>query len=413
MTPGEAAPEVREEIERIVGALLARTGEIADAMVAAIQAEIAPYAHASAAVVEDVREHCNAHARLTFEVMGVNRAPLRGELEFARAAAARRVRQGIPLDSLLHAFRVGHRTVWTAVVEEASATPQGRDAAIALADPVMQYIDIASTQVAEAYLKEEQRHLVTADRERRDLLEQLLAGRPPERGDGLAATELDPDGELVVAVARPDGAHDAHALHHVADTMAARAATGRIDPLVVVRQREVVGVLPAAGARDGDPVSALRSAAEALLARRGIRLRAGVSTVCAGFQGVAHAYDEARQALRRTSPRRPVVALIEMSPFEYLLTSADAGTRRAVADKGRALLELDREGTASETLLAYVAADLSINGAAQRLSVHPNTVRYRLRRLSEATGLDYRSFAGLMDIVTVIRAAREDDSAPA
>jgi DNA-binding PucR family transcriptional regulator len=39
------------------------------------------------------------------------------------------------------------------------------------------------------------------------------------------------------------------------------------------------------------------------------------------------------------------------------------------------------------TLTAYLEASGSIEGAARALFVHPNTVRYRLRRVTDATGL--------------------------
>ena len=97
-----------------------------------------------------------------------------------------------------------------------------------------------------------------------------------------------------------------------------------------------------------------------------------------------------------------------MSPFEYLVASADAGARRSIAEKGRRLLEADPDGTARATLLAYVAADLSVRGAAERLVVHPNTVRYRLRRISELTGSDTRRFQDLVDLVTVIQVSRSE-----
>jgi hypothetical protein len=410
---GAASAQVRDEVQRVVSVLQEGGAALADAMVEAIQAEIPPYGGAPPSVVEDVRSHCITHARLILEVSGADRPPRREELAFAREAAARRVRQGIPLEALLQAFRVGHRTVWEGIVEEAANTPEGRDAAVALARPAMQYIDISSTQVAEAYLKEEHRLLTTADRERRDLLENLLAGRLPPDGERPTSTELRPDGDLAVAVARPGDAHaqDEQALHHVAHALAAHVVGGATEPLVVVRQREVVGVLPVTGKRGAELAGALRRAGDLLLAKRGISIRVGLSTVSSGFKGVAHAYEEARQALRRTGPGRPVVALTEMSPFEYLVASADSGTRRAVADKGKALLEFDRDGSAAETLLAYVAADLSVKGAAERLFVHPNTVRYRLRRIAEITGRDVRSFAELVDLVTVIRLARDAQQA--
>ncbi len=405
-----ATAETRDAVERIVGVLRGRHQWLADAMVVAIQGEIPAYARASDRVVQDVREHCDTHAGLILEVSRVDRAPRRQELAFARDAAARRVRQGIPLDALLAAFRVGHRTVWEAILDEAQETPGGRDAALVLARPAMQYIDIASTQVAEAYLKEEQRLLATADREQRDLLENLLEGRLPAPGESHAAERIDPEGELLVAVARaveaPPG--DPHVLHHVAETMTAHTASRAIDPLVVVRQREVVGVIPATGGRGEGAADVLRAAGEALFARRGIRVLIGLSTSCAGFAGVAHAYSEARQALGHAAPERPVVALTEMSPFEYLVASADSGARRAIAEKGRRLAEADPDGTARETLLAYVAADLSVRDAAEKLVVHPNTVRYRLRRISELTGTDTHRFQDVVDLVTVIQVSRTE-----
>ena len=39
-----------------------------------------------------------------------------------------------------------------------------------------------------------------------------------------------------------------------------------------------------------------------------------------------------------------------------------------------------------ETLRAYLDSDLDVARTADALYVHPNTVRYRLRRVSELTG---------------------------
>ena len=40
-----------------------------------------------------------------------------------------------------------------------------------------------------------------------------------------------------------------------------------------------------------------------------------------------------------------------------------------------------------ETLAAYLERTGSLEGAARELFVHPNTVRYRLRRVADVTGL--------------------------
>ncbi len=56
-----------------------------------------------------------------------------------------------------------------------------------------------------------------------------------------------------------------------------------------------------------------------------------------------------------------------------------------VFDPGSALLE---SGEALETLRAYLEGSRSIEAAARTLFVHANTVRYRLRRITELTGHD-------------------------
>ena len=83
-----------------------------------------------------------------------------------------------------------------------------------------------------------------------------------------------------------------------------------------------------------------------------------------------------------------MLALQEMPAFDYLVASAEPATREVVLAKGRALLDADEreDGAVSATLLAYLDCDLNIKRTAEQLVVHPNTVRYRLRRIAELTG---------------------------
>lgn len=54
------------------------------------------------------------------------------------------------------------------------------------------------------------------------------------------------------------------------------------------------------------------------------------------------------------------------------------------------------------TITAFVTADMSITSAASALHVHPNTVRYRLARIAQTTGLDPRTFTGLADLHCIV-----------
>lgn len=67
----------------------------------------------------------------------------------------------------------------------------------------------------------------------------------------------------------------------------------------------------------------------------------------------------------------------------------------------RSLDAKERE-TAIETIQAFATADMNISDAASALNVHPNTIRYRLKRIAETTHRDPRTFSGLADLHCII-----------
>lgn len=81
---------------------------------------------------------------------------------------------------------------------------------------------------------------------------------------------------------------------------------------------------------------------------------------------------------------RPVLA-DDLLP-ERVLTGDRTARRILVAQAYRPLQE--STGSVLETLSAYLGTGRSLEAAARRLYVHPNTVRYRLRKVSEITGWD-------------------------
>lgn len=394
---------VAEEIDRVLEALEAREGPLAEAMLHAILGEIGAYDRPGGqALLDDVREHCRLHVDLLMRSLRAGRDADRSDLDFAREAAARRVHQGIPLDGLLQAFRVGHRTLWRAIVDEAADSPAGREAAIRLAGEAMEYIDLASTHVAEAYLRESGQLAELLQRRRRDLLENLLAGRLPEDAEtetlGLG---LKGDADLLVAVAALGEADetDDRALVHAADSIASSVGARA---LVVVRQDEVAAVIPLGGRSPSAIGVALDVARLASEREHGIRMRIGISGLCRGLADVGHRYLEAHQALNRAGPSKPIVSLSELSPFEHLVASVDRSTRNTIAGEASPLIE---SGNAAllETLRVYLASDLDVTRAAESLYVHPNTVRYRLRRIGELTGYDPQIFSGQVELLTISR----------
>jgi sugar diacid utilization regulator len=107
--------------------------------------------------------------------------------------------------------------------------------------------------------------------------------------------------------------------------------------------------------------------------------------------GLSEAGRSARAALAglvaaRAWPSAPrPVAADDLLPERVL--SGDVAARRALADRAHAALR-DAGGGLIETVTAYLEHGRSLEGAARALFVHPNTVRYRLRRALEVTGWD-------------------------
>ena len=120
-----------------------------------------------------------------------------------RAQGALRAAQGLPLSALLHSYRLGHRTVWERLVQVLGDREDVLDAVLALTTLTLGYTDLISAALAEGYVEQQRHLLVELDRDRRDLLENLLLGSAGQRAETvqLATTfDLLPATELAVAV---------------------------------------------------------------------------------------------------------------------------------------------------------------------------------------------------------------------
>ncbi|MFC1407265.1 MULTISPECIES: CdaR family transcriptional regulator [Streptacidiphilus] len=99
----------------------------------------------------------------------------------------------------------------------------------------------------------------------------------------------------------------------------------------------------------------------------------------------------------QAATRPPTVATVSETMLPVLLDGLADQMRELDLTVGsgpvRLLRELDaregRRGVLVESLAAYFAAAGSTEVAAERLRIHVNTMRYRLRRVREASGLDF------------------------
>ncbi|HET7743839.1 MAG TPA: GAF domain-containing protein [Gaiellaceae bacterium] len=133
----------------------------------------------------------------------------------------------------------------------------------------------------------------------------------------------------------------------------------------------------------------------------------GVSSPCAGQETFPDGFDEARQALLGTIVLRgepAVLAYEELGAYKYLLRVAvDGRIRDATVDAVTLLAEYDAQRGAQlvATLEEFLRRHGSISATSEALYVHPNTLRQRLRRIGELTGLDLRADDWLMIEIAV------------
>jgi hypothetical protein len=216
----------------------------------------------------------------------------------------------------------------------------------------------------------------------KDFLEELAAGRRSGELEGRAARlGLDLSQPHVVLIAEPADDHFERALRTLGDEC---LFDRRDDSL-----RGLVRVSPA-----GVPV--LQERLARLHAEAGRPVAVGLSSACAGEESFAVGFEEARQALLGTTVIRrehAVMSYEELGAYKYLLKVAlEGGVRdRTVEAIGR-LLDYDRQRGASlvATLEEFLSRRGNISATSEALFVHPNTLRQRLRRIAELSGLDLR-----------------------
>lgn len=288
-------------------------------------------------------------------------------LETLPEMGRRRLDMGIPLEPMLHVYRIAGRVVWDAIVAATDAD-DGR----ALADlgaRWMDYIDRAATLAAAAYLAASHDRIRHIDARRRALLEALLAAN--DTGEVAAvsvrfSTVLAPAYVPVVVEGAAAGI-DA-ALGAAPEGTIGGHRGGRLLLLVPDRLDDVAALHRAVGKGPmtwGEPAAP----GPELLREVG---HAESTLAAARARGITHgAYgpdDLLLEQLLAASPR------------------VEAALRRRVRDR---LAGRDHDGLITATLRTYLACG-SIPETARQELVHANTVLYRLNRAKALTGLDPR-----------------------
>ena len=397
----------RQAIRAIAARLSAMTEDLAAGMVRRYADEIVDYQLADEAFLRDEVYDVTRDAVVSLvEAIDTGDPPPDDAFEHARQAAARRVHQGIPMESFLQAVRILGQSMWHAVLHITEPGDEAdRAAALEIAGYVMRYVDDMSTNVAASYSAEAQG--VSSDRAvlRRDLLDALITGKgETERIRRLARTLRVRLGEsyVVVLVRGADAVREEHQGLPLTTRIALRrlveAARAHLRPpegtvLVGMRQGEVVALYPLAQASGLETVKHECDALAAALteADPDAGTCVGLSNWHEGMAAIGAGYAEARDAVEiaaGTGIRGGAVAFNDVL-IDQMVRSSPHGDR--ILDQTiRPLADYDRERQADlvETLRVYLDSGFNLTRSAEALNVHPNTVVYRLKRVKDLSGRD-------------------------
>ena len=421
-------PELEEELFQSLVAvpILAREGEPSGAIllhteapreftehevdVLVSTASLVAGAIENARLYEETRRRVNELEGLTELGETVARAESREELLPAVAAAARRLLSARAahvylLDALSEELRVeasspnappDRRTIALAELGPELAR-SGRSATVAVplvaADELLgllvaeetSEVDLAravANQGAVALKKIDLIERLTEKNLIKDFFEELAGGRAAGDLEGRAARvgfELDAPYLVVAATPFSDD------LERALATAAPRSLFDRRDELLRALLR-----VPATGEER------LVEAVRALHAELPGAVSLGVSSLCRGVAAFPAGFEEARHALLGTTLAGDAGAVMtyeELGPYKYLLRmSLETGARDANRDAVARLAEYDRERSTSllRTLEEFLRRRGNISATSDALYVHPNTLRQRLRRIQELTGIDLR-----------------------
>ncbi|WP_396917307.1 PucR family transcriptional regulator [Mycolicibacterium sp.] len=317
------------------------------------------------------------------------------DLTAPQETGRRRAHQGAPLPEVLQAYRISFSTLWDALVGHAHDTrePGDADALLAAASAIWQLTDEHAVAVTEAYRAATAELLLAQQQRRSALVEALLTGHPSIDASPVEAAALlglPPDAQFVVVAADTCGLAE-ESLPGIERQLAEHGVVSgwRLTPALQL------GVVSLRSDQRDIALEVLRGAASA---------RTGVSPEYRSLADTPRALHLARTALATVPAGKAEVQVFSANPLEALVARTPGEGHRLAREVLGPVLDLppDDSVVLLDTLSAYVENGGSAEAAGKLLHCHPNTVRYRLRRLHELTG---RSLSDPMDITELTAAS--------
>jgi PucR C-terminal helix-turn-helix domain/GGDEF-like domain len=314
------------------------------------------------------------------------RAPS-ASLEYAR----RRAQRGTPLTALLRAYRLGHTCfsdwVFREIARQTSDVALLTATTLATSRIVAGYVDQTSEEIVAAYTRERENWLRNRSAARAARVRDLLSGQ-----------------RVNVTAAEATLGYRLHQ-YHVGLVCWAGDATAAVDN--ITRLEHAVGHVAEKAGCPGDPLFlprdessawawlplGLRDTFDAAAASAGgvdddVHFAFGdAAKDTAGFR-LTHEQAVAAQAVALAAePATPrSVAFSEVAPVAMMLGSADLLRAWVLTTLAGLAADDEHHARLRDTLLVFLRAGGSYKTTAERLTLHKNTVQYRIRKAEESLG---------------------------
>lgn len=367
----------RPEAARLPADVVAAMRTRAAALIGGFSAALPPYEQVPAALVEtQFVEGAKANVEAFFECLE-NGFPLPADkLAVITNLALQRVRDGVPLETVLGTYRAGAAFLWAEL--ERTSDDDELAALRAVGPLLMEYVATVTSHVAVACIDHVSDPLWEQRDRRRAMIDALIDGRTPREwmDDGTVAVA---DAFLVVVFAVGASANPALAAMVRSRLDRIPGAFARLD------RTGWTALVPLAGSVENTAATVANclQKTESTPPTDGLwigvapaKTHADIPTAVRDATNVA--------SICRHLDRHGIVTRPEDVLVHFALLSG-VGVRRYLAD---VIDHLRAQPTLDETLTAFFDSDYNQIAAARRLGIHRNTVTYRLTGVATLTGLD-------------------------
>jgi hypothetical protein len=388
------SPVVDRHVSAVASAVNAKFLEISDDLWRDLIRNI-PELRGDDALVKLLAASVESNVTTLLHLLGHGLVPESHEAPAAALEYAYRLAQrGVSLEALVRAYRVGHGRFLTWCLDEVDRQVHDQSVVVAVVERLInlsfRYIDHISERVISAYQQERDHWLLSQNAARGLRVRSLLDDRRPDvdlaEAETIVGYRLRQHhlGLVSWVVESAEGGQGLARLDRLTSTLAETLGC-RTRPLFVPCDEAVAWSWLPLGGDTEVPWDEVRK----IVADRDAGARVTAGQPASGLDGFRQTHQQALRAQDVANLARPgsqVTTFAETGPVALMLADLQA-TRGWVWEVLGNLADDDEQATRlRETLQVFLASGGSYVATAERLTLHKNTVQYRIRKAEDAAG---------------------------